>query len=48
MFTEKELKKKIAEVEKWRDDKLMEQKKTPLAEMLKLTVSVISMVCRIC
>ena len=31
------LKKKIAEVEKWRDDKLVEQEKTPLAEMPKLT-----------
>ena len=42
MFTEKELKKKIAEVEKWRDDKLAEQEKTPLAEMPKLTVSMIT------
>ena len=42
------LKKKIAEVEKWRDDKLVEQEKTPLAEMPKLTVSMIkSKVCRI-
>merc|ERR1712106_1015204 len=35
------LKKKIAEVEKWRDDKLVEQEKTPLSEMPKLTVSMI-------
>merc|ERR1712002_1272872 len=35
------LKKKIAEVEKWRDDKLEEQEKTPLSEMPKLTVSMI-------
>merc|ERR1719341_2445686 len=44
LFKEKELdslKKKIAEVEKWRDDKLAEQEKTPLAEMPKLTVSMI-------
>jgi len=43
-FKEKELealKKKIAEVEKWRDDKLEEQEKTPLSEMPKLTVSMI-------
>jgi len=43
-FKEKELealKKKIQEVEKWRDDKLVEQKKTPLSEMPKLTVSMI-------
>jgi len=44
LFKEKELdslKKKIAEVEKWRDDKLVEQEKTPLSEMPKLTVSMI-------
>jgi hypothetical protein len=44
LFKEKELdslKKKISEVEKWRDDKLAEQEKTPLAEMPKLTVSMI-------
>eukprot|EP00090_Calanus_glacialis_P002224 TRINITY_DN1166_c0_g1_i2.p1 TRINITY_DN1166_c0_g1~~TRINITY_DN1166_c0_g1_i2.p1 ORF type:complete len:1014 (-),score=434.62 TRINITY_DN1166_c0_g1_i2:191-3232(-) len=44
LFKEKELdslKKKITEVEKWRDDKLVEQEKTPLAEMPKLTVSMI-------
>merc|ERR1712128_336040 len=42
LFKEKELdslKKKIAEVEKWRDDKLAEQGLTPLSEMPKLTVS---------
>merc|ERR1740137_454966 len=44
LFKEKELdslKKKIAEVEKWRDGKLVEQEKTPLSEMPKLTVSMI-------
>merc|ERR1711872_335168 len=44
LFKEKELdslKKKIAEVEKWRDEKLDEQAKTPLSEMPKLTVSMI-------
>merc|ERR1712183_196405 len=44
LFKEKELdslKKKIAEVEKWRDDKLVEQEKPPLSEMPKLTVSMI-------
>merc|ERR1712083_102528 len=44
LFKEKELdslKKKIAEVEKWRDDKLAEQASTPLSEMPKLTVSMI-------
>merc|ERR1711874_524225 len=44
LFKEKELdslKKKIAEVEKWRDDKLAEQAETPLSEMPKLTVSMI-------
>merc|ERR1712106_674441 len=44
LFKEKELdslKKKIAEVEKWRDDKLAEQGLTPLSEMPKLTVSMI-------
>merc|ERR1719431_2405017 len=44
LFKEKELdslKKKIAEVEKWRDDKLVEQENTPLSEMPKLTVSMI-------
>merc|ERR1712083_515809 len=44
LFKEKELdslKKKIAEVEKWRDDKLAEQAGTPLSEMPKLTVSMI-------
>merc|ERR1719187_1430720 len=44
LFREKELdslKKKIVEVEKWRDDKLAEQAETPLSEMPKLTVSMI-------
>merc|ERR1712038_1084348 len=44
LFKEKELdslKKKIAEVEKWRDDKLAEQAETPLSQMPKLTVSLI-------
>merc|ERR1712173_445127 len=44
LFKEKELdslKKKITEVEKWRDDKLAEQAATPLSEMPKLTVSMI-------
>merc|ERR1712203_343600 len=44
LFKEKELdslEKKIAEVEKWRDDKLAEQAETPLSEMPKLTVSLI-------
>merc|ERR1711942_89314 len=44
LFKEKELdslKKKIAEVEKWRDEKLAEQAETPLSEMPKLTVSMI-------
>ena len=44
LFKEKELdslKKKIAEVEKWRDEKLAEQAGTPLSEMPKLTVSMI-------
>jgi len=44
LFKEKELdslKKKIAEVEKWRDEKLAEQVETPLSEMPKLTVSMI-------
>merc|ERR1712025_974829 len=44
LFKEKELdslKKKIAEVEKWRDEKLAEQADTPLSEMPKLTVSMI-------
>merc|ERR1712128_209223 len=39
LFKEKELdslRKKIAEVEKWRDDKLAEQGLTPLSEMPKL------------
>jgi len=36
------LKKKIAEVEKWRDEKMAEQGKTPLSEMPKLTVSMIN------
>merc|ERR1719354_901295 len=43
-FTAKELEsleKKIANVEKWRDDKLEEQEKQPLSEMPKLTVSLI-------
>merc|ERR1711962_768992 len=31
----------IAEVEKWRDEKLAEQEATPLSEMPKLTVSMI-------
>merc|ERR1712029_198953 len=45
LFKEKELdslKKKIAEVEKWRDEKLAEQEATPLSEMPKLTVSMIN------
>merc|ERR1719206_767870 len=44
LFKEKELdslKKKIAEIEKWRDEKLAEQAETPLSEMPKLTVSMI-------
>merc|ERR1712029_889021 len=44
LFKEKELdslKKKIAEVEKWRDEKLDEQAKTPLSEMPKLTMGMI-------
>merc|ERR1712142_518472 len=44
LFKEKELdslKKKIAEVGKWRDEKLAEQAETPLSEMPKLTVSMI-------
>ena len=49
MFTAKELQsleKKIADVEKWRDEKLQEQEKQPLSEMPKLTVSLIkSKVC---
>ena len=49
MFTTKELQsleKKIADVEKWRDEKLEEQEKQPLSEMPKLTVSLIkSKVC---
>merc|ERR1740128_1097753 len=43
-FTAKELEsleKKIANVEKWRDEKLEEQEKQPLSEMPKLTVSLI-------
>merc|ERR1719187_2602503 len=45
LFKEKELDqlaKKIAEVEKWRDEKLAEQEATPLSEMPKLTVSMIN------
>merc|ERR1719318_1715642 len=45
LFKEKELEqleKKIAEVEKWRDEKLAEQEATPLSEMPKLTVSMIN------
>merc|ERR1712181_131189 len=45
LFKEKELEqleKKIAEVEKWRDEKLAEQGSTPLSEMPKLTVSMIN------
>ena len=49
LFTAKELEsleKKIASVEKWRDEKLEEQEKQPLSEMPKLTVSLIkSKVC---
>merc|ERR1719167_1796345 len=44
LFKEKELdglRKKIADVEKWRDEKLAEQESTPLSEMPKLTVSMI-------
>merc|ERR1712020_212023 len=37
-----QLEKKIAEVEKWRDEKLAEQADTPLSEMPKLTVSMIN------
>merc|ERR1711971_1241447 len=37
-----QLEKKIAEVEKWRDEKLAEQGSTPLSEMPKLTVSMIN------
>merc|ERR1711971_467662 len=45
LFKEKELEqleKKIAEVEKWRDEKLAAQGSTPLSEMPKLTVSMIT------
>merc|ERR1712192_115260 len=45
LFKEKELEqleKKIAEIEKWRDEKLSEQGSTPLSEMPKLTVSMIN------
>merc|ERR1712107_585424 len=45
LFKEKELEqleKRIAEVEKWRDEKLAEQEATPLSEMPKLTVSMIN------
>merc|ERR1712203_1298301 len=45
LFKEKELEqleKKIAEVEKWRDEKLAEQADTPLSEMPELTVSMIN------
>merc|ERR1711971_865398 len=45
LFKEKELEqleKKIAEVEKWRDENLAEQGSTPLSEMPKLTVSMIN------
>merc|ERR550525_1870818 len=45
LFKEKELEqleKKIAEVEKWRDEKLADQSSTPLSEMPKLTVSMIN------
>merc|ERR1739844_418720 len=44
LFTAKELQsleKKIADVKKWRDEKLEEQEKQPLSEMPKLTVSLI-------
>merc|ERR1712198_472352 len=37
-----QLEKKIAEVEKWRDERLAEQAATPLSEMPKLTVSMIN------
>merc|ERR1712080_241507 len=46
LFKEKELEmleKKIADVEKWRDEKLAEQEATSLSEMPKLTVSMINM-----
>merc|ERR1711962_1951179 len=46
LFKEKELEmleKKIADVEKWRDEKLAEQEATPLSEMPKMTVSMINM-----
>merc|ERR1711971_377314 len=45
LFKEKELErleKKIAEGEKWRDEKLAAQADTPLSEMPKLTVSMIN------
>merc|ERR1712112_438099 len=44
LFTAKELEsleKKIADVEKWRDEKVEEQEKMQLSEMPKLTVSLI-------
>merc|ERR1712111_187697 len=44
LFTAKELEsleKKIADVEKWRDEKVEEQEKMPLSEMPKLTASLI-------
>merc|ERR1712029_1038589 len=44
LFTAKELEsleKKIADVKKWRDEKVEEQEKVPLSEMPKLTVSLI-------
>jgi len=45
LFKEKELtqlEKKIADLEKWREEKLAEQASTPLSEMPKLTVSMIN------
>merc|ERR1712113_819386 len=44
LFTEKELEsleKKIAEVERWRDEKVAEQDQLPTSQMPKLTVSLI-------
>merc|ERR1712127_226147 len=45
LFKEKELEllgKKIVEIEKWRDEKIVEQEALPLSEMPKLTVSMIN------
>ena len=46
LFKEKELEllaKKVAEVEKWRGERLKEQELLPLSEMPKLTVAMINM-----